>query len=396
MNSVRKQKFAVLTPVFSPYHGGIGVVAHANAKMAHERGADVTVFTPWYSSLRKKEVPSNETVDGVKVKRIHPFFSYGNAALVPQLFFQLRNFDKIHLHYPFLEVAIPVLFAHLFFKKKYILTYHMDLVGKGALNRFIFQAYTAIILPLILRYADAIIVSSLDYTRASRLGKYIGQYRAKMIVLPHSVDTNVYIRRETKSQREQYGLKEGQQTILFVGGLDSAHYFKGVEYLLEAFESLVRMMEERHDHPLPVLILVGSGNMISYYKNIAGQLGIADKVIFAGSADSQESLAQQYSLATVTVLPSIDQSESFGIVLIESLACGTPVIASDLPGIRSVVKDGVNGFLVSVKDVNALAVKLHSLLRSPQEARNMGDAGRAIIEKEYSYRHIKELFGKVV
>ncbi len=390
-------KLAVLTPVFSPYRGGIGVVAHANAKMARELGFDVTVFTPLYPSLRKKGVKKNETIDGLRVARLTPFFAYGNAALLPQLFFLLAKFDRIHLHYPFLETALPVLFAKLFFRKKFIVTYHMDLVGKRSFDRFIFKAYTGFILPLVCAAADTIIVSSLDYARASRLAVFREKYRQKIAVIPHSVDTSVYMRKkDSDALRAQYNVLEHNQVILFVGGLDSAHYFKGVEYLLEAFESIVRMMEHARQYPLPVLLLVGYGSLIPYYKNIAGQLEIMDKVIFAGTVDSEISLAKYYSLASVTVLPSIDQSESFGIVLIESLACATPVIASDLAGIRSVVRDGVNGFLARPRDVSDLAIKIYAVLRDAINAEKMGKAGRAIVEREYSYTHVKELFGEIV
>lgn len=391
-------KLAVLTPVFSPYRGGIGVSAHANAKMARERGYEVTVYTPWYPSLQKKGVPQRETVDGFRVQRLTPLFSYGNAALLPQLFFLLKRFDAIHLHYPFLEVASCVLFARLIFRKKYIVTYHMDLIGKRRFDRFLFNLYTAAVLSWVIHFADKIIVSSLDYARASRLAVFLKtSTREKIVSIPHSVDTNVYAREiDTAVLRAKYGIAEKQQVILFVGGLDSAHYFKGVEYLLEAFELLVRMMEQNQQRPLPVLVLVGYGNLISSYQNLAGQLEISDKVIFAGALESQRLLVQHYSLAAVTVLPSIDQSESFGIVLIESLACSTPVIASDLPGIRSVVKDGINGYLVAPRDVNGLAKKMYALVCDPEQARSMGNTGRTLVEKEYSYQHIKEMFLSII
>lgn len=386
-------KLAVLTPVFNPYRGGIGVVAHANAKMAHEGGMDVTVFTPYYPVFKKKNVHFSEIVDAFSVQRLKPLFSYGNAAVLPQLLLQLRKFDRIHLHYPFLEVAIPVLVARMFWKKPFVLTYHMDLVGKKGLDRFIFGFYTALFLPLLLRHAEKIFISSLDYARASKLAPFLAQYRSKIIVLPHSVDTTLYTHQESSNAlREKYDIQTNQAVILFVGGLDSAHYFKGVEYLLEAFEQVVRMCEEARIYPLPKLLLVGYGNLISYFQNIAGQLQISDKVIFAGPVAGESTLASYYSLATATVLASIDSSESFGVVLIESMACETPVIASDLPGIRSVVQDGTNGFLIKPKDVDALAAKLFELVSQKDNAPRLGKAGRSIVEERYSYVVVKKQF----
>jgi len=393
------KKLAVLTPVYSPYRGGIGVVAHANARMASEGGYEATVLTPWYGWMRKRKIPSQEKEGAITIRRLRPLFSLGNAAVLPQLFWSLRKFRQAHFHYPFLDAAFAMVLARLVWGTRYSVTYHMDLVGKKSYEKIIFRAYTFFFLPLILKHADRIFISSLDYARQSKLASFFAKYRSKMTVLPHSVDTDVYTKTDEavlETIREKHSLSSNQPVVLFVGGLDDAHYFKGVEYLLEAFEALTRMLEQARRYPLPALILIGYGNLINHYQNLAGQLGIADKVIFAGRIAEEKDLAAYYSLAAATVLPSVDSSESFGLVLIESMACSTAVIASDLAGIRSVVRDSVNGYLVPPQNVERLAERMFELLNDPSRAHELGKNGRRIIEEEYSYKAVKQAFLKTL
>jgi glycosyltransferase involved in cell wall biosynthesis len=96
-------------------------------------------------------------------------------------------------------------------------------------------------------------------------------------------------------------------------------------------------------------------------------------------------------MAAVTVLPSLTSGEAFGLVLIESLASGTPVIASDLPGVRTVVADGEDGYLIQPGDVIALKDKLvEALALPPRQRETMGAAGRCKVEARYAWERIGE------
>ena len=120
---------------------------------------------------------------------------------------------------------------------------------------------------------------------------------------------------------------------------------------------------------------------------MAGRLGVHNDVIFAGKS-SDEDLPQYYNLANVVVLPSIDKSEAFGIVLTEAMACGKPVIASDLPGVRSVVEHEANGFLVEPKNENILAEKINLILLSRELRKKFGERSRQIAEEKYDMEKI--------
>ncbi|PIZ81928.1 MAG: glycosyltransferase family 1 protein, partial [Parcubacteria group bacterium CG_4_10_14_0_2_um_filter_41_6] len=119
-------------------------------------------------------------------------------------------------------------------------------------------------------------------------------------------------------------------------------------------------------------------------------LNVKDRVMFTGGI-KDEALIKLYKMAYVTVLPSIDQSEAFGIVLVESMACATPVIASDLPGVRSVFEDSVTGFVSSVRDEKDIAAKLSSILDDPDKRNQMSDACVQLVAQKYNWDKIGDI-----
>ena len=146
------------------------------------------------------------------------------------------------------------------------------------------------------------------------------------------------------------------------------------------------------------LVVVGSGELASAYRDLAAQLNIGSKTVFTGYVPG-ELLPQYYQLADVAVLPSVDASEAFGLTLVEAMACARPVVATNLPGVRSVVSDGQNGLLVNPKDADDLASKIHYLLANPAVGQQFGQAGRRKVEQQYDWRiigkQLDELYHKL-
>jgi glycosyltransferase involved in cell wall biosynthesis len=174
----------------------------------------------------------------------------------------------------------------------------------------------------------------------------------------------------------KFGIAPGTPLVLFVGGLDSAHYFKGVSVLIDALAYLDGV------HAM----IVGDGDLRASYEAQA-QTVAKGRVHFAGKVPLGELIAL-YQAATVTVLPSTTQGEAFGMVLIESMACGTPVVASDLPGVRTVVNNGVDGLLVAAGDATRLAGALAHFTDDTTTTRTMGEKGRAKVSRHYAWPHI--------
>ena len=125
------------------------------------------------------------------------------------------------------------------------------------------------------------------------------------------------------------------------------------------------------------------------YEAKVRELNLQNKVQFLGSVDAKE-LYKQYAGADIFVLPSIDRSEAFGLVLLEAMSFSVPVIASDLPGVRTVVDHAVTGFLVPPRDVGALANSLQELLNDPVKRQRLGEAGRARVMEKYQWEDIVE------
>jgi glycosyltransferase involved in cell wall biosynthesis len=140
-----------------------------------------------------------------------------------------------------------------------------------------------------------------------------------------------------------------------VGALDRAHYFKGLPVLLKAIASL----KDWH------LGIVGDGDCRRMYEQSVKRSPARDRIHFWGGLD-REALRERYRAATVTVLPSTAMGEAFGLVLLESMACGTPVMASDLPGVRSVIPDILPWGLVARGNPDALARELNRVKSEPR------------------------------
>lgn len=327
-------RLAVVVSTYPPYPGGMGNAAASHVEALKAAGHDVTVFSPG-NGLR-------------------PLFRVGNSACAPQLWWKLRGFDAVELHYPFFGGAEWVwLWKRTFGRRKRLaVMYHMDAVGSGLFGA-IFRLYRALFLKPILRAADVVLTASRDYLASSQAAFIKDDARVRET--PFGVDT----------ERFRPAGVRGKEIVLFVGGLDRAHYFKGVPVLLDAF---ARVAERE---PRAKLHLAGEGDMRAEYEARAKALGLEGRTRFFGRVPD-ESLPELYRSAAVHVLPSTDRSEAFGLVTLEAAASGVPSVVSDLPGVRSVVAHGVTGLRVPPSDPAALAAALLSLLQDSPKADAMG------------------------
>lgn len=361
----KKLRVAQVVCTFPPYKGGIGNVANDYAQAVKNAGHESFVFTPDYD--HKKE----ETE--IKVLRLKPFFKFGNAAFVPQLFFYLvrGNFDVVHLHYPFFGGMEMVWLAKKIYghKFKLIIHYHMN-VGKLPWYLELLRLPARIIEKSLFSLAEGVTCASIDYIKNNDNNLVYKNNQAKFFELPFGVDVKRFYPTNVKKKQ-----------ILFVGGMDRAHYFKGVNILISAFSEL-----ENNDYSL---VLFGGGDLVEDYKKQVKDFDLENRVTFPENLSDTE-LIKAYQESSVLVLPSINGSEAFGKVLVEAMACGTPVIASELPGVRTVFIEGEQGYHTKPSDVIDLKSKIELIINHPELTKEMGEKGRKLVEEKYDIAKINQ------
>ena len=376
-------KIAHIVSTFPPYKGGMGNSVFNFVEVLSDNGYDVTVFTPAPTPSPSPTPSSWErgVIDGkikFKIIRLKSIIKFGNAAFLPQLFWKLKSFDVIHLHYPFYGIGCIVLLRKIFFwkKTKLIIHYHMEPTAKG-LKGLLFKLNRLLIEPLLIRAANIITCASLDYVAHSSLENYYKKNKGKFRETFFGVDVSEFriTNYELRITNKDY------KNILFVGGLDKAHYFKGVSNLLKAVSKL-KFENWR-------LEIVGDGDMRPKYEKMACEMEIADRVNFAGRV-SDKKLPGYYQNCDVLVLPSINSGEAFGMVLLEAMASSKPIIASNLPGVRNVFENGKQGLLVEPENYNDLAEKIKIILSDDNLAEKMGEAGRKLVEEKYAWEKVGE------
>jgi glycosyltransferase involved in cell wall biosynthesis len=206
---------------------------------------------------------------------------------------------------------------------------------------------------------------------------------SKTIVIPNGIDLDLFSKEKCEQKDKslkQFGLEEGNY-ILFVGRLG---VLKGVQYAIEAFKSISRA------HPDLKMAIVGKGDFEGHLKDLTRGL---ENIVFTGYVDSARVRKTLYQNSLLVVVPSL--YEALPMVVLEAMACGKAVVASNVGGIPLLVKNGKNGFLAKPADPKDLE-KLMTILYENRELReNMGSSAREFVEKEFSVEQMVDRTLKV-
>ncbi len=363
-------KIAHVIATFPPYHGGMGYICYHNSRVLAERGHHVTVFTLDHGRLTYENDP-----DSFRIIRLQSPLYYGDAGIVPQLMARLRTFDITHLHYPFFGGAEYVYLGSLIKGLKYFLTYHMDVYGNTFLKKAVIRFYEPLFLRRIVQGASGICAPGVSYLKTTKAAAFI-PWQQHTNVSYGGVETNrFYPRPKDQALIKRHGL-EGKVIILFVGNLIP---FKGLHLLIEAVERITDLGV--------ALLVVGGGYHEPEYRALVENKKLHERVIFAGPQSPEGLLPEYYNIADFLVLPST-HSESFGLVILEAMASGKPVIVSSLPGPSQLIDHGQDGFIFRRGDVDDLTRKITTLVNSEEIRHRMGEAARRKIEKLYSWQKI--------
>ncbi len=348
--------------LYYPWIGGVEKVVQNIAEGLKE-SLDMKVL-----ACQPKGIGTREEINGVDVTKassIGMFLGLPASPTFPAVYARKsRKADVLHFHVPFpLGVISDLAFGQK--DKKVVVTYHSDIVRQEKLRRF----YRPFLLKFLER-ADLILPTSPHLRDESR---FLSPYREKCKVVPLSVDLNEFSRGQGEGSDLELPGNDDEEVILFVGRLN---YYKGVDYLIRAMEDVEAQ-----------LLVAGDGPLLEQLKEQAVNVGVSDKVNFLGRVAGQR-LKDLYSGCDMLVLPSIRESEAFGIVQIEAMAYGKPVINTDLPtGVPWVSKDGETGLTVPPADSEALAASINKLVDNEELRQEYG---------ENAYRRVKEKFSRKV
>lgn len=338
---------------YRPHVSGLTIYVERLAKELARRGHTVTVLTSQYES----HLPREETVHGVKVIRTPVLFRVSKGVIMPTFGFQatrlVRQNDVISLHLPQFDAAGVALRGRLT-KKPTTLTYHCDLtLPPGIFNRVVNQV-VHVMNDLAGRSADAIVAYTQDFADHS---PYLTRFAHKVRVIPPPVEIPSTTPDAIQAFADRLNL-DSHRVIGFVARLATE---KGVEILLHALPKVLQA------YPKTRVLFAGQ------YQNVLGEEAYArrlapllrqhaDRWDFLGVLSAEE-LAAFYPNCDLVVLPSLNSTESFGLVQVEAMLCGTPSIASNLPGVRQPVTQTGMGKVVPIGDADGLAEAIIEVLR---------------------------------
>jgi glycosyltransferase involved in cell wall biosynthesis len=315
---------------------------------------------------------------GAIVHREEPVIRIGNAPLIPSIA-RIRGFDVLHLHYPFIfgvELTLAGRVAPRGREAALLVHYKNRLVDRGARGA-LFDAYEHSVAPLLVRAADRICVLSRDHAESvPYLRSALRRNPERLREMPNGVDTEAFSPGpDSAGWRERLGIPGEAVAGAFVATLDRAHHFKRLDLAIDA---LARADGDIH------LVVAGGGELLDGYRAQALAAGVGDRVHFLGRVPQAE--LPDVLRACDLILLTTEPPESFGIVLVEAMACGLPALATEYPGLRAVIDDGENGVVVPPGDADAVAAALGAMVEMGSEARRvLGAAGRAKAERSWSW-----------
>jgi glycosyltransferase involved in cell wall biosynthesis len=345
---------------YRPHYSGLTIYTERVARALAERGHQVTILTSRFDP----HLPAYERQDGIEIIRPRVLLRISKGVIVPSMttwaWKLAQRSDIVHLHVPQLDAA-PIALLSRAMHRPVVLTYHCDLHLPHGFVHSIANQVSNLANHLAARSANVIVHNTLDYAEHS---PFLNHYLDKLVPIFPPVEVTPVTETDRQAFRQKFKILPGQRLIGMAARLATE---KGVEYLAQALPSVLQ------EFPQARVLFVGP------YQNVVGEEQYARRVMelieplrshwtFLGVVSPQE-MSAFFSESEVLVLPSLNSTESFGMVQVEALACGTPVIASDLPGVRiPVLKTGM-GRIVPKANAPELARTLIDVLRRPQSFR---------------------------
>lgn len=376
-------KILMLTWEYPPrIVGGIARVVNDLSKRLIKDGHEVTVIT-----YKEGNAPYFEDDKGVKVYRVDNYMinpnnfidwvmqmNFNMVAKANEIMAKEGNFDVIHAHDWLVAYAAKTL------KNSYdipiVATIHATESGRNSGIHDETQRYINDTEWMLTYEATEVIVNS-NYMKRE-LQYQFGLPFEKINVVPNGINVNMFSGVERDYDfRRQYAA-DHEKIILFMGRLV---YEKGVQHLVSA---MPKILAGYHDAKL---VIAGKGGMTDELKAQVNTMGISNKVYFTGYMDAKQ-VCKMYKCADVSVFPST--YEPFGIVALEAMLSGTPVVVSDIGGLNEIVSHGENGMKSYAGNPNSIADSILALLYNPQLSANVVKNAKNMVKNEYNWAKIAQ------
>lgn len=331
-------KILHLSKYYHPYRGGIEKVIKELSEASVKLGHEVTVICANESNSRQEEM-----VNGVRVIRLPLSMTVFSQPLTLSVFRELRReveaCDIINAHTPNPLFELALLRTKT--EKPIIVTYHCEVYKARALNN-VYQPISH----ALLKRADKIIVGTTFHIDHS---KWLHTFKYKCEIIPFGIEPKYMLPSPATSELQEKIKKEYGNFFLFAGRMVP---YKGVDVLLRALK----------ESPSSRVVLIGSGRMFDEWKTLSENLDVHSRAHFLGSVSSDEEFAAYMHACRALILPSINEAEAFGLVLLEAMSCSKPVITTNLnSGVRFVNKAGETGLMVPKSDEFRLAEAMEKL-----------------------------------
>ena len=350
-------RILIVLTYYKPYKSGLTIYAQRQAEALAALGHDVTVLTSQFDPcLAEQEIDM-----GVKIHRLPVAFRLSKGVIMPQMpskaWKLIRQSDVVNCHLPQADAALIAALAKLQ-GKPVVSTYHCDIKMPGGVINALAGWGATLANHICARLSDAVVHNTLDFAEHS---KFLSSYLDKLTIIRPPIVVDQVSQDEIDQFLRKYEIDPSRKIIGMVARLASE---KGVEYLVRAMPEILQIFEDAQ------VVFVGN------YQDVIGERAYKEKVMpmiqklgdrwkFLGIISDIEKSAF-YKICDVLVLPSINSTESFGMVQIEGMICGAPVVATNLPGVRQPVQSTGMGKIVPFEDSQALAEGIIQVLKSSE------------------------------
>lgn len=349
-----KKKVLIALYYYTPYVSGLTIYAKNLAESLVKNWYEVTIFCAQHD----KNLPQEENMNWVKIIREKTSWNLGKWVLMPFFWYKTakiaKNFDIVNFHLPNADLWFSSLFVD---KNKLFVTYHCDInLGKWFVNKTI-EKISFFLMNIAMKRAKRIIGNSKEYFLASHFKKYIEKFEE---ITPPIDFTWI------EKWEKIVDIKVIENTFN-IGFLGRIVYEKWINFLLESL--LLDPLKNKNFH-----LYIGWDYKNVMWWSIMWELSdliekTKDKITFLWNINSDQ-LKDFYSKIDVLVLPSFDPLESFGMVQVEAMFNNTPVIASDMPGVNTVVNKTGFWYLTQIKNSQDIAEKIAKMIDEKEKYQN--------------------------